>query len=62
MRKVANTKQLDSGWSRTLEIVGKNGRESIYEKNALGKRSNAFTSDMGVKVMVMVRKERYSSM
>lgn len=56
MRKVARTGQLNNGWSKTLEAARKDERESVYERSALGKRSSAFSSDVEMKVMVMVRR------
>lgn len=47
---------MNNGWSKTLEAARKDKRESVYERSALGKRSSAFSSDVEMKVMVMVRR------
>lgn len=57
MRKIAHIGQLSNGWNKTLDTAGKDERESIYERNVLGKRSSDFSSDVEMKVMTTERRE-----
>lgn len=51
MGNIAHTGKLDNGWSKILEEAGEGDIQSIYERNALEKRSNISPSDVEMKVI-----------